>query len=122
VDYRQLARTIAAGRIAAGAALVLLPGTAAGRWIGPVSRDGGAKVMIRAMGARDLALGAGTMHALANGEPARTWVLAGAASDLADAVATVLAVRAIGVRRALPLLAVAVTAGAASYVAADHLD
>ena len=122
MDHRQLLRTIAAGRIVAGTTLLLLPGTAAGQWIGPSARTPGAKVMTRAMGVRDLAIGAGTMSALANGEPARHWALAGAASDLIDGLATVLAIRHIGARRALPLLAVAATAGIASYVAADHLD
>lgn len=122
MDYRQLARTLAAGRIVVGTALVLLPGTVAGAWIGPVSRDKGAKVIVRAAGVRDLTIGAGTMQALANGDPARSWVLAGAVSDLVDGVATVLAIRTVGVRRALPLLAVATAAGLASYVAADHLD
>jgi hypothetical protein len=78
--------------------------------------------MTRTMGVRDLALGVGTMHALAEGTPARNWVLAGAASDLIDAVATVLAIRHIGLRRALPVVVVATTAGIASYIAAEHLD
>ncbi len=122
MDHRQLVRTIAAGRIVAGTALLLLPGTTAGRWIGPDARAPGAKVMTRAMGARDLAIGAGTITALANGQPSRHWALAGAASDLVDGLATLLAIRHIGARRALPLLAVAATAGIASYVAAEHLD
>ena len=122
MDHRQLLRTIAAARIVAGTALLLVPGTAAAPWIGPASRDKGAKVMSRAMGARDVAIGAGTMTALANGLPARHWALAGAASDFVDGLATLVAIRHIGVRRAVPLLAVAATAGIASYVAAEHLD
>ena len=78
--------------------------------------------MTRTMGIRDLAIGAGTMHTLAEGTPARSWILAGAASDLVDVVATVLAVRYIGLRRALPVVAVAAIAGIASYLAAEHID
>jgi len=78
--------------------------------------------MSRALGARDVAIGVGTMTALANGQPVRHWALAGAASDLVDGLATLVAIRHIGVRRALPLLVVATTAGIASYIAADHLD
>jgi len=122
VDHRQLLRTLSAGRIVAGTALLLLPATAGRRWVGPDAHTGGAKVMSRALGARDVAIGVGTMTALANGQPVRHWALAGAASDLVDGLATLVAIRHIGVRRALPLLVVATTAGIASYIAADHLD
>jgi hypothetical protein len=121
VDHRQLLRTIAAGRVVVGVALVALPGTAAGTWIGPVAKDPAAKVMTRAMGARDLAIGLGTLHALQEGASARTWSLAGAASDAVDAAATVLAIRHLGLRRAVPLLAVATTAAIASFVASEHV-
>jgi hypothetical protein len=122
VDHRQLLRSIAAGRVVVGVALVALPGTSAGTWIGPVAKDPAVKVMTRAMGARDLAIGMGTLHALQEGASAKTWSLAGAASDLVDAAATLLAVRHLGLRRALPLLVVATTAGIASFVASEHVD
>jgi hypothetical protein len=122
VDHRQLVRTLNAARVVVGATLILLPGTSAERWIGRSAHDPTVKVMVRALGARDLALGAGTMQALANGEPARGWTLAGAASDLTDAAATLLAFRRIGARRAIPLLAFATAAGLAGLSAADHLD
>ena len=122
MDHRQLVRTISAGRIAVGAGLILLPGTGASRWVGPAAHDPTVKVLVRALGVRDLALGAGTMQALAAGEPARGWTRAGAASDAVDAVATLLAFRRIGARRALPLLAVAIAAAAACYTSAEHLD
>jgi len=122
VDHRQLLRTIAAGRVVVGVALVVIPGTSAGTWIGPVAKDPAVKVMTRAMGARDLAIGMGTLQALRDGTPAKAWSLAGAASDLVDATATLLAIRHLGLRRALPLLAVATSAGIASYVASEHLD
>ncbi len=105
-----------------GVALVALPGTSARTWIGPVAKEPAVKVMVRAMGARDLAIGMGTLHALQEGTPARTWSLAGAASDLVDATATLLAIRHLGLRRALPLIVVATTAGIASYVASEHVD
>ena len=37
-------------------------------------------------------------------------------------MATLVAIRHIGMRRAVPLLVVAAAAGIASYVAAEHLD
>ena len=105
-----------------GATLILLPGTTASRLVGPAAHDGGVKVLIRALGVRDLAIGAGTLHALATGEPARDWGLAGAAGDLMDGVAAVLAFRTLGARRAIPLIAVAKLAALASYTAAQHVD
>ena len=105
-----------------GVALVALPGTTAGTWIGPVAKAPGTKVMVRAMGGRDLAIGLGTLHALREGAPVTSWSLAGAGSDLVDAAATLLAIRHLGARRALPLALVAATAGIASYVAAQHVD
>ena len=122
VDHRQLLRTISAGRVIVGATLVLLPGTTVSRLVGPLAREPGVKVLIRALGVRDLAIGAGTLHALANGEPARDWGLAGAAGDLMDGVAALLAIRTLGARRALPLIAVAKIAALASYTAAQHID
>jgi hypothetical protein len=122
VDHRQLVRTLNAARVVVGASLVLLPGPSAERWIGSAAHDPAVKVMVRALGARDLAIGAGTMAALANGDPVRHWTLAGAASDLTDAAATLLAFRSIGARRAIPLLVAATIAGLAGISAADHLD
>jgi len=122
VDQRQLLRTIGAGRVVVGAALILLPGTTAGRLVGPPASDRSVKVLTRALGVRDLAIGAGTIHALDAGEPVRGWGLAGAAGDLMDAAAAVLAFRHVGARRALPLIAVATVAGLASYNAAQQID
>jgi hypothetical protein len=121
MDHRQLVRSLAAGRVVVGAALIVVPGTAS-RWIGPAAHDPTVKVTIRALGVRDLAIGVGTMRALAAGEPARDWTLAGGVSDLVDAGATLLAFRRIGARRAIPLLMVATVAAAVSYVAAERLD
>lgn len=122
MDHRQLMRAVAAGRIVVGAGLVALPGFAGGRWIGPAAHDGGVKVLARALGVRDLALGVGTLRALDAGEPARSWVALGALSDAVDLAATALAIRAIGPRRALPVMAVAATATVAGLLAVDQVD
>ena len=107
--------------MAVGTTLVLLPGTAS-LWIGPAAKGPPVKLMVRATGARDLALGLGTLNALREGAPAKGWALAGTASDLLDAAATLLAIRHLGLRRALPVIAVATAAAVAGYVAAEHLD
>jgi hypothetical protein len=111
MDERQLARFIAIGRIAVGTALTVLPGIVGRSWIGPAADDPGVKIMIRGLGIRDAALGLGTYRALASGERAEMWVAGSAASDAVDALASLLAIRHIGARRALP--AIATAAGAA---------
>lgn len=47
--------------------------------------------MTRACGVRDLALGAGALAALARGQDAHDWVVAGATCDVVDLVATLAA-------------------------------
>jgi hypothetical protein len=93
-----LARQLALGRVAIGGALVVAPALAAGGWIGDAGATPGAQALARGFGARDVAIGAGALVALQRGGDARNWLLAGAASDFADLVATVIA------REALPPL------------------
>jgi hypothetical protein len=107
MDDRQIARFIAISRIAVGAALLLVPGVAGDRWIGPTAKDPAAKIMIRGLGIRDAALGFGTYQALARGGEVRPWLQAGMASDAVDAFAGVLGSRRIGAARALPAIAIA---------------
>jgi len=122
MDHRQLVRTLSYGRIAVGGSLVALPGRAGAGWIGDAATDPAVKVFTRALGIRDLVVGLGTAKALDAGEPARSWVVLGAACDAVDFAATLLAIRHIGLRRALPVLAVAGAAAAVGLTAADHVD
>ena len=62
------------------------------------------------------------MQALSAGTPVRGWAIAGGLGDLMDAAATLVAIRRIGVRRALPTIAIASAAAAISFTSADHLD
>lgn len=122
MDLRALLRALAAGRIAVGAALVLAPRKAGRRWIGDTADDRAVMVFTRALGVRDLALGAGALTALETGKPARQWTMWGAASDVIDFVATVLAIRRIGFFRALPTLLIAGTAAVVGVAASNELD
>lgn len=121
VDHRQLVRALAAGRVAVGAALTVAPGVAGRTWIGPTARDPKTKVMIRAMGGRDLAMGLGTLRALEHGGDVRSWTVLSAACDAVDAAASVLALRRLG-PRALPVLLTATVAAVAGITSAEHLD
>ncbi len=91
MDERGLARSNAIGRGLFGAGLVIAPGLAARHWIGDDASGGGVKVVMRALGIRDLVLGAGLLWALSNDEPIHAWVTGGAAADAVDAVATAVA-------------------------------
>ena len=122
MDHRALLRMLAAGRIAVGSTLLAVPGTAGRSWVGDGATDPGVKVLTRALGIRDLVLGAGTLRALEAGHPVRSWAALAATCDAIDLAATTLAVRRIGLRRALPVIAVAGTAAALGWASMDHVD
>src|SRR4051794_41200466 len=77
MDARTAATQLSYARIGFGVALVLLPRAAASGWSGGDAVRGGGRVLAVALGARDLALGLGTLRALKAGGPARDWLLAG---------------------------------------------
>lgn len=56
-----LASTLAYGRIALGAAMVVAPGPVGGRWIGRAAGGSDAAIAVRGLGIRDVALGAATL-------------------------------------------------------------
>ena len=112
----------AVGRVAVGASLVIAPSLLGKMWVGEDGASTGTKLAFRTMGIRDLALGAGTLHALATGEPARSWVLLTAISDAVDATATIIAFRRIPLRASLPAILTASTAAAIGASAVDRLD
>jgi hypothetical protein len=101
MQARDLALAQARARMAVGAAFVLAPGLAGRLWIGDDARRGAVKVVARAFGARDLAIGLGVVIALDRGTPVRGWLEAGALSDALDFTASLLAGDSIpsGLRR-----------------------
>jgi hypothetical protein len=88
---RDVALAVARGRIAIGAAFVLAPGFAGRYWIGPDARRRAVKLVTRALGARDVALGLGVVIALDRGAPVRGWLEGCTLADAADFLATLLA-------------------------------
>jgi hypothetical protein len=68
----------------------------------------------RMLGARDLALGAGTLYALVRGGDHRSWLLASGVADAVDAAAVGAAARQRQVAAAPAVLTVAVAAGSAA--------
>jgi len=83
-----MAMSNAIGRIVVGTALVAAPALAARTWVGDQADTPGAKVLARALGVRDLALGLGVVLAMKNDAPVRGWLEGAALADLVDFGAT----------------------------------
>ena len=99
-QLRRMIRAAGVGRMAIGAALMLAPGIAGRGWIGADASRPGVKAVIRALGIRDLLLGAGAYQAAQEGRLLRRWVELGMVADAVDLAATLLAARHLGARRA----------------------
>src|SRR5918998_3231894 len=91
MEARELAIWHARGRQLVGAAFVVAPGLFGRTWIADDARRRPVKVLARAFGARDLALGLGVVIALDRGAPVRGWIEGGVLSDAVDVCATLLA-------------------------------
>jgi hypothetical protein len=88
---RDLAVTLAGGRIAIGVVSLLAPGLVGRTMTGRYGSEGGTRLFARMVGARDLGLGLGLLIALNRGAPARGWLEASAVVDGIDASACLLA-------------------------------
>jgi hypothetical protein len=88
-----LAAALGAGRALLGAALLVAPAPILRSWVG--RDDAPAALLGRAVGARDLALGAGAVLAAAGERDLAPWLAAGLLADLGDAAATLAAGDAI---------------------------
>jgi hypothetical protein len=109
-------------RIGVGAAFVLLPSLAGRMWIGPDAARRPVKVLARAFGARDLAIGLGVVIALDRGTPVRGWIEAGALSDAIDTCASVLAGASIHPAIRWPAIAIGAGSTAAGAQLANEFD
>lgn len=86
---RTLAYALGLSRVVIGSAAVLAPGRAMNFWLGVDPEPKSVKAMGIAIGARDLALGIGTLVALGRDGGSAVWLQAGVLADTADALATV---------------------------------
>lgn len=112
MDAKTLGTLLSANRVAFGLAFLVAPERSIRGWVGPrTARTGGAQILTRAIGARDVALGAG---ALAARDDARPWFAGQAISDGADFAATLVAPGIPPASRAFGL----VMAGVSTVVAA----
>ena len=108
---RNLAVGLAGARIAIGAVSLLAPGLVGRAMLGPDADSGGIRLLLRAVGGRDLALGIGVLAALDRGASVRRWLRASAVVDGLDAAGSVLARRRLR-PTVFPAAAGAATAGA----------
>jgi hypothetical protein len=93
MDVRDLAVSLARGRIAFGVGSLLSPGPVARTMTGGGRPEGGTRLFVRMIGARDLGVGLGLQAALDRDAPARGWLEAAAVIDGIDAAACLLARR-----------------------------
>jgi len=107
VDARTLTRLHALGRVALGVGLTVAPRALTAAWLGRAAGRPATQVPVRALGARDLAIGLGTAYAAGQGYGARPWLWAGILADASDLAATLRA------REDLPAVGVAAVAAMA---------
>ena len=91
MENATLAMSVARLRIAIGAAAVACPRLATRVMSKGGDTEGIAPLLARMLGARDIALGLGTVIALDRGAPVRGWVEGAALSDAADCLACLVA-------------------------------
>jgi hypothetical protein len=109
---RDVARAYGAGRVAIGVVALVAPRAVGRAWLGAAGATPAAGVAIRALGIRDVVLGAMALHTLDHPEVAPRWQRTCAAVDAVDCAATAVA------RSALPpagsALVMAIAAGGAA--------
>ena len=88
---RDLAVGLAGGRVAIGVVSLVAPGLLGRAIMGPEADSGATRLLLRVVGARDLALGLGVLVALNRGAPVRGWLQASAVADALDAAGCLLA-------------------------------
>jgi hypothetical protein len=91
MEARDLAVSLAGGRIAIGVVSLLAPGFVGRTMTGRDGSEGGTRLFARMVGARDLGLGLGLLSALNRGAPVRGWLEVSAVVDGIDATACLLA-------------------------------
>jgi hypothetical protein len=115
VRARDVARVLAFGRIAIGAGLLAAPRLTTSMWLGRDAASPAVAPLGRALGVREVVLGAMALHVLDRPEVAQRWLRALSACDVVDLAATV------ATRRALPAPGVMLVGALASAGAAGQL-
>jgi hypothetical protein len=91
MERRDVAVSLARGRVAIGVVSLLAPAVVGRMMTGRNGSGGGATLFARMVGARDLGLGLGLLIALDRGAPVRGWLEVSGLVDGIDAAACLLA-------------------------------
>jgi hypothetical protein len=122
MDDATLALLLARGRMAIGVAAMAAPAFSARVMSGGSEAVGVEPLFARMLGARDLALGLGTVIALDRGAPVRGWLEGAALADATDFVATLLARKRISNRAYGGTLGLAGASAVLGIVLSRRLD
>jgi len=87
VTARDAARALAGARVLAGVGLMAAPGRSARGWLGEPARSPAVQAVLRAMGVRDLVLGALTLHVVDHPGAGHRTVATAAVCDVVDCAA-----------------------------------
>jgi hypothetical protein len=91
MEPREVARGYSLGRVGFGAAMLVAPRFFGRVWLGRAADTPAGSVALRALGVRDLVLGAIALHTLDQPQVAPRWQQTCAAVDAVDLVATAVA-------------------------------
>jgi len=91
ITPRHLARLLAGGRIAFGAALLLAPERVARSWIGEYANSPAVRSLARSIGVRDIVLGMIALHTVENPQIGPRWQATCATVDSVDLLAALAA-------------------------------
>jgi hypothetical protein len=84
IEAKELAQILSLGRVVIGVAAMIAPDRFGRAWTGAGSDAPVSTMTMRGMGARDVALGLGTLRALDGEGPVRPWLEAQALADASD--------------------------------------
>jgi hypothetical protein len=122
VAARDLARFTAICRVAIGAGFVAYPPISMRSWIGSDARRPGAVLLARALGARDLVIGAGTLASLSDRRALSAWLRGALAADATDLALTLAGTDAVPPRGRILVSAIAAGGVALGAVALATLE
>lgn len=119
---RRVGRGLALARTALGVVAVTTPASVARPWVGPLADEPNARLLGRALGGRDLALGIGALLSRDQPDAHRLWLTAGAIADSADVAATMMHFGSLPKRSRWTVLAAAAGGVALALVALSDAD
>lgn len=90
MDDERMAKWLSMVRVGIGVGAFLAPGLLARAWVGSGGARPAVRPLVRALAARDIALGLGALIAMKRGGVVRGWLEAGVISDAAYAAGTLL--------------------------------